>query len=297
MGIIVPDLSRCAASCASGWLRVWDGSHRQTMAISKKAPSRRAPRSDRRTLRAATDHQAGASDPFAVVVNNLTYAYPGSSEPALDSVSFKIATGEFVYLVGSSGSGKSSLLRILYAEVRPNAGYARVAGTNLVRLSGKRVPQLRRSLGVVFQDFKLLENRTAYEQVEFAATVLGRRKTAGADIAHALEVVGLAGKADRMPTEMSGGEQQRVAIARALVNNPAVLIADEPTGNLDPVTGAAVMEALERVNADGTTVIMATHDRHLVDETGHRVIVMADGKVVRDDAAGGYSALEGNEDL
>jgi cell division transport system ATP-binding protein len=277
---MVPAQACCAADLRRGWLRGWDGSHRRTMAVSKKAPSRRAPRSDRRTLRAAPAREAGASDPFAVVVNNLTYAYPGSAEPALDNVSFKIATGEFVYLVGSSGSGKSSLLRILYAEVRPNGGYVRVAGTNLARLSGKRVPQLRRSLGVVFQ-----------------ATVLGRRKTAGDDIAHALDVVGLSGKADRMPTEMSGGEQQRVAIARALVNNPAVLIADEPTGNLDPVTGAAVMEALERVNADGTTVIMATHDRHLVDETGHRVIVVSNGKVVRDDAAGGYNALEGNDEL
>ena len=226
--------------------------------------------------------------PAAVVCDNVSFTYPSSTAPALAGVSFAVGEGEFVYLVGSSGSGKSTLLRMLYAELVPATGRLQVAGVSLTRLRPARRAAYRRNLGVVFQDFKLLEGRTVYEQVAFALTVTGRRHEAPDLVPATLDLVGLAGKEDRLPTELSGGEQQRVAIARALVTRPRILVADEPTGNLDPVTSAAVMNVLERVNESGVAVVMATHDASLVDTTGHRVLVMDAGLLVRDSATGGY---------
>ena len=252
-----------------------------------RARRRRASRADRsrRTGRATTRPPVSAD---AVSLRSVSLTYPGAAAPALDEVSLHVATGEFVYLVGASGSGKSSLLRLLYAEEAADTGRVWVAGSNLVRMRARRVPQFRRRLGVVFQDFKLLDGRTVYEQVAFALTVIGKRHEAPQKVSPMLEMVGLNGKEDRYPHELSGGEQQRVAIARALISDPVMLLCDEPTGNLDPATAAAVHATLETVNQAGTTVVMATHDVGLVDATQHRVVVLGGGQIVRDDGLGGY---------
>lgn len=224
----------------------------------------------------------------SVRLNQVCFAYPGSDELALDNVSLRVPVGDFVYLVGPSGSGKSSLLRVMYAEERATAGTAWVAGANLARMRPSRIPAFRRRLGVVFQDYKLLEGRTVSEQVSFALTVLGRRHEAPTRVPAILARVGLAGMEDRLPGELSGGEQQRVAIARALVSDPVMLLCDEPTGNLDPETGRSVMALLEQINAAGTTVVMSTHDAGLVDTTPHRVVALDAGRIVRDDGQSGY---------
>ena len=221
--------------------------------------------------------------------DNVTKVYPSQSRPALNDISVEVDKGEFVFLVGASGSGKSTFLRLVLREERPTTGQIHVAGKELNKLSSWKVPALRRRIGTVFQDFRLLPNKTVFENVAFALEVLGRTK---ADIAVAvpevLELVGLDGKEERMPDELSGGEQQRVAIARAFVNRPMLLIADEPTGNLDPATSVGIMRLLDRINRTGTTVVMASHDAAIVDQMRKRVIELEAGDLVRDQNRGVY---------
>ena len=216
-------------------------------------------------------------------------AYPGQARPALDQVTVDIEKGEFVFLVGASGSGKSTALRLVLREYRATSGRVYVAGKEINRLASWKVPRLRRQIGTVFQDFRLLPNKTVKENVAFALQVIGRsRAEIGTLVPETLELVGLETMADRMPDELSGGEQQRVAIARAFVNKPMILIADEPTGNLDPTTSVGIMKLLDRINRTGTTVVMATHDAGIVDQMRKRVIELEDGRVVRDQAQGVY---------
>lgn len=224
-----------------------------------------------------------------ISASHVTKSYASSARPALSDVSVEIEKGEFAFLIGASGSGKSTFLRLLLREDRPDSGSLAVAGHDLVRMKAADVPMLRRSLGVVFQDFRLLEGKTVAENVAFALQVIGKsRKTIDKVVPETLDMVGLGGKANRRPTELSGGEQQRVAIARAFVNRPKLLLADEPTGNLDPETSEDIMLLLDRINRTGTTVLMATHDRHIVDRSRRRVVELVDGAVVRDDARGTY---------
>ncbi|MDT0445481.1 MULTISPECIES: cell division ATP-binding protein FtsE [unclassified Streptomyces] len=221
--------------------------------------------------------------------DNVSKTYPRQNAPALHDVSLEIQRGEFVFLVGSSGSGKSTFLRLVLREERASIGTVHVLGKDLGRLSNWKVPQVRRKLGTVFQDFRLLPNKTVGENVAFALEVIGKsrgqiRKT----VPEVLDLVGLGGKDDRMPGELSGGEQQRVAIARAFVNRPMLLIADEPTGNLDPQTSVGIMKLLDRINRTGTTVVMATHDSQIVDQMRKRVIELERGRLVRDQSRGVY---------
>jgi cell division transport system ATP-binding protein len=220
---------------------------------------------------------------------NVTKIYPGTAHPALDNVSLEVAKGEFVFLVGASGSGKSTFLRLVLKEERPSSGAIHVAGRDVGRLPGWKVPQLRRKIGVVFQDFRLLPNKTVFENVAFALQVIGKPRHAIAHtVPEVLDLVGLSGKERRFPHELSGGEQQRVAIARAFVNRPAILLADEPTGNLDPGTSVGIMRLLDRINRTGTTIVMATHDDEIVDQMRKRVCELEDGKLVRDQDRGVY---------
>jgi len=209
---------------------------------------------------------------------------------ALRDVSFVIEKGEFVFVVGASGSGKSTIIRLLLKELEPTRGRILVGGRDLNRLKRSHVPQLRRNLGCVFQDFKLLPNRTAAENVAYALKVQGERpELIRKKVPEALSLVGLAHKATSQPDELSGGEQQRVSIARAVVNHPPLLICDEPTGNLDPDTSVGIMQLLYRINRAGTTVLMATHDREMVDKMRKRVIALDEGRLARDERRGGYS--------
>jgi len=218
----------------------------------------------------------------------VTKSY-GGHLPALDTVDVDIDKGEFVFLVGESGSGKSTFLRLVLREARPTDGRVYVAGKEINRLASWKVPGLRRQIGTVFQDFRLLPNKTVSENVAFALQVIGKPKGAiNRVVPETLRLVGLDGKGHRMPHELSGGEQQRVAIARAFVNRPMIVIADEPTGNLDPTTSVGIMKLLDRINRTGTTVIMATHDSGIVDQMRKRVIELQSGKVVRDQARGLY---------
>jgi len=220
---------------------------------------------------------------------NVTKFYPTSARAALADASVEIEKGEFVFIVGQSGSGKSTFLRLVLKEEKPNEGAIWVAGKELSRLSHWKVPHLRRQIGTVFQDFLLLPNKTVRENVAFALEVIGKpRHTIAKVVPEVLDLVGLAGKEDRMPDELSGGEQQRVAIARAFVNRPMILIADEPTGNLDPSTSVGIMRLLDRINRTGTTVVMATHDSHIVDSMRRRVIELEHGHVTRDQSRGVY---------
>jgi cell division transport system ATP-binding protein len=221
----------------------------------------------------------------------VTKTYPGPGKPALDQVTVEVEKGEFVFLVGASGSGKSTALRLILRETRPTSGRVYVAGKEINRLAGWKVPRLRRQIGTVFQDFRLLPNKNVAENVAFAMQVTGKsRGEIRRVVPDTLELVGLQGKSERMPDELSGGEQQRVAIARAVVNHPMILIADEPTGNLDPTTSEGIMNLLDRINLEtGTTVVMATHDETIVDRMLKRVIELDHGVLVRDEARGGYA--------
>ena len=220
---------------------------------------------------------------------NVTKVYPKSEKPALDNISLEVSRGEFVFLVGLSGSGKSTFLRLVLREEKPTSGSIHVAGKDLKTLSNWKVPQLRRQVGTVFQDFRLLPNKTVSENVAFTLHVLGSsRKEIAREVPEVLELVGLEDKGDRKPGELSGGEQQRVAIARAYVSKPAILIADEPTGNLDPATSVGIMKLLDRINREGTTVVMATHDSGIVDQMRKRVIELSSGLIVRDQVRGVY---------
>ena len=224
-------------------------------------------------------------------LENVTKLYPTSVRPALDDVSMDVDRGEFVFLIGPSGSGKSTLLRLLLREEAPSSGNVFVANWNVARLANRKVPKLRQRMGCVFQDFRLLTNRTVAENVAFALEVTGKSEhTIRTVVPEMLELVGLDGKSERMPAELSGGEAQRVAIARALANRPLVLLADEPTGNLDPETSDDIMLLLDRINRAGTTVVMATHDRQIVDAMRRRVVELHLGKLARDDARGVYGA-------
>ncbi|HWS52262.1 MAG TPA: cell division ATP-binding protein FtsE [Microbacterium sp.] len=221
--------------------------------------------------------------------DEVTKLYSRNPRPALDAVTLEVLKGEFVFLVGASGSGKSSLLRLILKEERPTKGKIHVLGQDLGRISSRKVPYFRRNLGVVFQDFRLLPNKTVFDNVAFTLQVIGKSKGFIQEaVPDTLKMVGLGSKAQRFPHELSGGEQQRVAIARAVVNKPAILLADEPTGNLDPTTSAGIMTLLERINAGGTTVVMATHDAGIVDQMQRRVIELIGGQVVRDERRGGY---------
>jgi cell division transport system ATP-binding protein len=220
---------------------------------------------------------------------NVSKLYPGQDRAALDGVNLEVVKGEFVFLVGLSGSGKSTFLRLVLREERPTTGVIHVAGKNLSTLSNHKVPELRRQVGTVFQDFRLLPNKTIFENVAFTLHVLGySKKEIAREVPEVLEMVGLEDKGDRRPSEISGGEQQRVAIARAYVSRPAILIADEPTGNLDPAMSVGIMKLLDRINRDGTTVVMATHDSGIVDQMRKRVIELDDGHVIRDQVRGVY---------
>ena len=228
-------------------------------------------------------------DAAVIRFDNVSKTYPKQNRPALDNLSLEIEKGEFVFLVGSSGSGKSTFLRLILREERPSTGEVHVLGKDLAKLSNWKVPQMRRQLGTVFQDFRLLPNKTVGQNVAFALEVIGKpRAVIGKVVPEVLELVGLAGKQDRMPGELSGGEQQRVAIARAFVNRPMLLIADEPTGNLDPQNSVGIMKLLDRINRTGTTVLMATHDQAIVDQMRKRVIELDQGHLVRDQSRGVY---------
>lgn len=222
-------------------------------------------------------------------LDDVTKVYPSQARPALDHVTLEIDKAEFVFLVGASGSGKSTLLRLILREERATSGQVYVTGKDIARLSNWKVPQLRRQIGTVFQDFRLLPNKTVHENVAFALEVTGRPSHLITKVVpEVIELVGLAGKEDRYPGELSGGEQQRVAVARAFVNRPAILIADEPTGNLDPHTSVGIMKLLDRINRTGTTVVMATHDADIVDQMRRRVIELERGLLVRDQSRGVY---------
>ena len=210
---------------------------------------------------------------------------------ALTDVSFVIEKGDFVFVVGASGSGKSTVIRLVLKEIEPTSGKIVVGGRDLTRLKRSKVPYLRRNIGCVFQDFKLLPNRTAAENVAYALKVQGEGSTSvRRKVPEVLNLVGLAHKMSSLPDELSGGEQQRVSIARAVVNHPPLLICDEPTGNLDPDTSVGIMQLLYRINRAGTTVVMATHDREMVDKMRRRVIALDDGRLARDERRGGYAS-------
>jgi cell division transport system ATP-binding protein len=219
---------------------------------------------------------------------HVTKTYKGSVT-ALRDVSIDIPKGEFIFLVGPSGSGKSTFLRLLLREEQPDVGRVLVAGRDVNRIAPWKIPYLRRNIGCVFQDFKLLPNKTVYENTAFALDVIGRpRHVIATQVPQVLDLVGLGGKGDRMPHELSGGEQQRVSIARAFVNRPLILLADEPTGNLDPATSVGIMRLLDRINRTGTTVVMATHDESIVNAMRRRVVELEHGVVLRDEVGGGY---------
>ncbi|MGO1435855.1 MAG: cell division ATP-binding protein FtsE [Canibacter sp.] len=224
-----------------------------------------------------------------ITFENVSKKYRGTQRPALDGIDLQVDRGEFVFIVGASGSGKSSCLQLILREELPTDGSVHVLGQNLKGISTRKVPFFRRNLGTVFQDFRLLQNKNVYDNVAFTLQVIGKsRGFIQEAVPDTLEMVGLGGKGKRYPHELSGGEQQRVAIARAIVNKPAILLADEPTGNLDPATSLGIMQLLQAINAAGTTVVMATHEATFVDIMQQRVVELSEGHVVRDEQSGGY---------
>jgi cell division transport system ATP-binding protein len=227
--------------------------------------------------------------------DTVTKTYAKGTRPALDAVTLEVERGEFVFVVGQSGSGKSTLLRLAIREERATSGQVHVSGRDLRTLPDRKVPYLRREIGTVFQDFRLLPAKTVFENVAFALQVIGKsRAVIRQTVPETLRIVGLDGKEKRLPHQLSGGEQQRVAIARAIVNKPTILLADEPTGNLDPDTSRGIVALLERINRSGTTVVMATHDAGIVDNFRKRVVRLAEGKVVSDVGGGDYGASVGS---
>ena len=225
-------------------------------------------------------------------LTNVTKIYKQNNVVALENVSLDIERGEFVFLVGTSGSGKSTLMKLLMREELATSGEIFVDGKNVVKLQQKEVPYLRRALGVIFQDFRLLEDRTVFENIAFAMQVIeAPRQLMQKSVGAVLDIVGLSEKQKHFPSQLSGGERQRVAIARAIVNDPRIVIADEPTGNLDPETSWDIMDIFQRINAAGTTIIMATHDRDIVNHMYRRVIELEHGHIVRDEMRGGYESF------
>jgi cell division transport system ATP-binding protein len=226
-----------------------------------------------------------------IELRDVTKVYPGG-HMALDRVSLAIDRGEFVFLVGPTGCGKSTLIKMLIRELEATEGSVHIAGRDIGAMSEKKTPHLRRNIGTVFQDFKLLPNRTVYDNVAYALQVIGEpRAEIRRKVPEILRLVGLAGKIHNYPDELSGGEQQRVSVARAFVNHPPLLLADEPTGNLDPVTSVGIMQLLYRINRTGTTVLVVTHDREMVDRMRRRVIQLEEGRIVRDQRSGLYHHL------
>ena len=224
-----------------------------------------------------------------ITFENVTKTYPGGRQAALSDVTVGIEPGEFVFLVGPSGSGKSTFLRLVLREHRATSGRVLVDGQDEGHLPRSRVPRLRRAVGTVFQDFRLLPGKTVAQNVAFALQVIGRpTREIRRLVPETLELVDLGDKAERPPDEVSGGEQQRVALARAVVNRPRVLLADEPTGNLDPATSVGIMKLLDRINRTGTTIVMATHDSTIVDQMRKRVLELSSGELVRDQSQGVY---------
>ncbi|NND02941.1 MAG: cell division ATP-binding protein FtsE [Acidimicrobiia bacterium] len=230
-------------------------------------------------------------------LENVTKVYDGGVV-ALKDVSIDVTKGEFVFLVGPSGSGKSTLIRLMMREERPSNGEIWIAGKHASKMPNWKVPHLRRSIGTVFQDFKLLPNKTVFENVSYALEVTGRpRNLVRNQVPQVLKLVGLSAKSDRYPRQLSGGEQQRVSVARAFVNRPLILLADEPTGNLDPATSVGIMRILDRINRTGTTVVMATHDHAIVDAMRRRVVQVERGRIVRDQSRGVYEHRAGGEEV
>lgn len=221
--------------------------------------------------------------------DHVSKQYKNSPAPALDDIELSIEAGEFVFLVGSSGSGKSSLIRLMLKEDLPTSGSVEVDGINVGELTNRKIPEFRRRMGVVFQDYRLLPNRNVFENIAFALEVIGASgEEINKRVPAVLELVGLEGKEKRFPNELSGGEQQRVALARAVVNRPKLLLCDEPTGNLDPTTSLGIMKLLDRINRTGTTIVMATHDHAMVDEMRKRTVQIDHGRIIRDEQSGTY---------
>ena len=227
-----------------------------------------------------------------IAFDRVSKVYPAQpNRPALEDISLQIYPGEFVFLVGHSGSGKSTLVRLIIRELKPSSGKITIAGEDLGSMRNWRVPYLRRNIGCVFQDFKLLPNKTVFENVAFALEVIGKsRSVIRTQVPEVLRLVGLQDKLDKLPDQLSGGEAQRVSIARAIVNRPPLLVCDEPTGNLDPQTSRGIMDLLERINRTGTTVLVATHDREMVDNMRRRVIALEQGHIIRDQQRGVYGS-------
>ena len=222
-------------------------------------------------------------------LESVTKTYPKASRPSIEEVSVDIDKGDFVFFIGPSGSGKSTIIKLLLHEITPTKGRVVVNERDVTTMRSWKIPSFRRSIGCVFQDFRLLPNRTAYENVAFALEVIGKSKgVARRVVPEVLELVGLGGKEHRYPHELSGGEQQRVAVARAFVNRPLILLADEPTGNLDPDTSIEIMRLLDRINRTGTTVVMVTHDSNIVNQVRRRVVEIESGQIVRDQPRGVY---------
>ncbi len=230
--------------------------------------------------------------PVMIAMRGISKSYV-ADKPALYDVNVEIGSGEFVFIVGHSGSGKSTFIRLLLRELSPTRGQIIVAGQDLGKMKNWKVPYLRRNIGCVFQDFKLLPNKTAFENVAFALEVIGKSKhVIRTQVPEVLRLVGLEDKINNYPDELSGGEQQRVSIARAFVNRPPLLLCDEPTGNLDPQTSLGIMKLLERINNTGTTVLVATHDREMVDNMRRRVIALEGGRIIRDQDRGVYGYVD-----
>ncbi len=241
-------------------------------------------------------NRSGAGEPAPVrrgpapiiELDDVTKVYPGG-HLALERVSLAVGRGDFLFLVGPTGCGKSTLIKLLIRELDPTEGEVRIAGRSIGTLSEKKIPLLRRNIGTVFQDFKLLPNRTVYDNVAYALQVIGAsRAEIREKVPETLRLVGLSTKVHRYPDQLSGGEQQRVSVARAFVNHPPLLLADEPSGNIDPVTSIGIMQLLYRINRTGTTVLVVTHDREMVDKMRRRVVELYEGRIVRDEAGGGY---------
>jgi cell division transport system ATP-binding protein len=254
------------------------------------APSQDSPR------RPASAPSRPSSGRAVIDFRAVSKLYAG--DVGLDRVTFTVERGEFMFLVGSTGSGKSTVMRLLIKELEPTDGTIQVAGHDLAQIGRRRVPYFRRNIGVVFQDFKLLPHRTVYDNVAYALQVTGGgRKEIRAKVPDILRLTGLSTKLHNMPHQLSGGEQQRVSIARAFVNHPPLLLADEPTGNLDPDTSIDIMRLLYRINRTGTTVLVATHDQTMVDRMRRRVLELSVGRIIRDEAAGRYTGDETTRDL
>jgi cell division transport system ATP-binding protein len=258
---------------------------------TRRAPvQRQAPPPLERKLKRPREGASG--QPEVIEFRGVSKVYPGG-DIGLDQTTFGVQGGEFVFLVGETGSGKTTVMRMLIKELDPSAGTIRVAGRDLADVGRRRVPYYRRNIGVVWQDFKLLPNRTVYDNVAYALKVTGgTRREVREKVPDILRLTGLSTKLHNFPDQLSGGEQQRVSVARAFVNHPPLLLADEPTGNLDPETSIGIMQLLYRINRTGTTVLVATHDHAMVDKMRRRVIELSEGRIMRDEAAGLYASDE-----